>query len=828
MPIPSPADLFRKIFPVSRDKDKTPKKTDGSIGLYGLSKAGKTVFLSVLFREAVADARASRRFSLRTRHQETLREMLRNRDLLEGRSELGRPAFPPPTITQKLYHFDAILNRKHLYPFRTMDYKGEGLDWTRTSGSEETIEFLSGCDCLLFLYEPDEEMLNRGTDDVDILEPARFNRLQQFNTMIAKLRKDQGVKLNMPIALVITKADLLDGFDMISEQDTVLLGRQLLHAKFNDPETFIRRVLDQPHIKAHPPWARQVRKVLTALTLFWEEALHSAPTFQVFFVSATGGTEELKNERGEKEVVPPARLRPKGVLPPFFWVVDMVMTLRQVRILNRIAWRWLLPITFVLNLGIFYLNYTTLDTFLRDQVAQAEDAIRKGKFDGKGEFIRRNLKMQIFYRPLYNRWMTMDGAARIRTDLLKLAAYGDETNLPEIAKADESTRAASRLKTNIESELPKLKSDTPGLAADVEQTLASLDDELKQAIKATIRGNASKWGPEKAAVYIQTFVRQYAISPGFEEDALRYYDDFVSGKIRDDLDNQVRQITLMAMGNDVTRRDPLTTNLDTFVQKAATAGPTYAAQVEKVRNWQTMLSRVDNMSSQEAALHRADFPLLKALVDFRLENGEAGGPGSGGGVDGPSGGGSDAAYTELLDYLGEIDSSPSTYYSAGLQKARDYLRRTNGREEPSIAQNRAAANRWINAVDRWTRSGLDVHIRVARNIPFQGYYEIVGEGDAPQVNGPFNPGAEVKVKWQLETTTQGPGRLRLYFSPLGKAPQPSEYELLLREPYTVRVGVAELLEGRPVMVGSAATPVTIEITDRSGLPRLAANQPPHR
>lgn len=827
MPIPSPAEILRKLFPTGRDKDKTQRKSDGSIGLYGLSKAGKTVFLSVLFREAVANAIASRRFSLRTRHQETLREMLRNRDLLTGDSELGRPAFPPPTITQKLYHFDAILNRKHLYPFRTMDYKGEGLDWSRTSGSEETIEFLSGCDCLLFLYEPDDEMLNRDTDDVDITEPARFNRLQQFNTMIAKLRKDQDVKLNMPIALVITKADLLDGFDMIGEQDTVLLGPQLLHAKFNDPETFIRRVLDQPHIKAYPPWARQLRKVLTALTLFWEEALHSAPTFQVFFVSATGGTEELKNERGETEVVPPARLRPKGVLPPFFWVVDMVMTLRKVRRLNRLAWRWLLPITIVLNVGIFLLNFQKLDRVpegLGYRIKLAGDSVNKGTFDGKSSYVQKDLVLRFLYPSLYKRWMGMEVSAKISADLSKLTAYSNNSDLPDMGKTEEAKRAASLLKGFIDDNLKTLRSDRPDLAANVVRTRDSLDDALNQAIKRTIETNVRKWKPEIAHEKIKTLVRQYAFNPAeFENEAITYYEDVRSGRAHADLEGQFRQIKQIMMGSDVSSRDRLASSLDIFIQQGATAGPDYAAQVESATIWKATLARVDDMTLKDTALHKSYFPLLEAIVKFRPENEGPGatGPGEAGGG---SGGGGDAAYAELLGDLGEIEGRPSIYYSAGVQKARSYLVRTRDRSGPAIEQNRAAVDRWVRAVERWTRSGLDVRIRVTRAGPFRGYFQVIGEGESVRFKGPYQPGVETTVKWQLETTTGEPGKLRLYFSPEGRAPDPSEYERLLRSRATVLVGVAELLEGRPVVVGATETPVTIEVTDRSPLPRLEGDQ----
>lgn len=819
----SPGDLLRRVFPAPKKDAATAKDRVGSIGIYGLSKSGKTVYLAMLHREAAHNSANAARFRL-TAKDSTLTEMLRTKELLEGRSELGRPAFPPSTTATKYYTFDAFINRRHRYVFNTMDYKGEGLDWRRPEAGDETVAFLNKCSCLLFLYEPDREMLDLSSESVDPNEPERLNRLMMFNAMLASMRKDRDLRLDMPVALVITKADLLDGFEQLKEKDTTLLGNDLLYAKFADSETFIRKVLDQDHVKSNPPWARQLHKVLSALTIFWNEVLDQAPAFQVFFVSSTGGVDTIPNERGDKEVVPPARLRPKGVLNPAYWVVDMVTTMQRTRTLNRIIWRWLLPLTLVLQIGLGYLNYQFIG---REYHKQAEGFSRSAASIDRVHILQSPPWIYwLFYHPLYARHETLKTAVTLRNDLKVLAGYAGSAQLP--IKAPKPDKTVQFLTQDINNLLAEHGNELGDDAERIREFLRSLDDRMKDRIFSTITVSAQDWKAEAVNPTLDLLVASYGPPSAQGDEELKAamktaYDDAIASQNQMSVAAQWQAINQLVQRTNATDRYTLGPKLEQFIPRAE------GVQRDLAQRWLGALAK-DPISLEEARLlgpifeaiwtaKQAAQPPPGAVGGSRLEDGNArpaGPPGA------PVA--SDLELAGLIRFLDDSLVHPSVYYGAGSQRAERYLAKAKDTPPGLTRTEPRAVERWVAAVQAWRDSGLDIPIRVVDAGIYRYYYEVIGVGNGAQFRGPYAPGNVATVRWKLESPPGGAGNLRLFFSPSNRRPEASECDRILRSAATVRVGVAELLEHKPVLVGSPARSMTIEVVDLLLLPRLDAGK----
>lgn len=806
MTIPSPLAVLRKIFKPSGGRAKTPADKEGSIGLYGLSKVGKTVFLSVLFREATLDAWRSGRFKLLTRHQETLREMVRNRELLEGRSELGRPAFPPPTQVSRLFHFDAIVGKRRLFPFRTMDYKGEGLDWTRTSGSTETIEFLSSCHCLLFLYEPDEQMLDRGGSDLDVAEPERMRRIELFTTMIANLRKsDRKVKLNMPIGLLITKADLLEGFNSLSEEDTILLNRRLINAKFTDPQDFIAKVLQQPHIQNNGPWQRQVRRILTGLTLFWDEVLNSAPIFQVFFVSSTGGTDTITNERGEQEVVPLPAFRPKGVLAPFHWVVDMLETRQRARAWHHFTIRWVLIPTLVLQVFLAGLHLWMHEIDL----PRKENAIRNSP-TGTTFDTEKKWPYGVFFPGIHKRLVSMKAARTVENYLLELFARSARPQLDPPPTDKVMVNRPSEYKTwpsqTLYTEIRAFKKDVPELASNIDAALLRLDSTLRDAVYRTInKMRSSPLWKEDPIGRAKAVYDHFALDgPAGNQLAADWYNGIKVKREETQIGELRAAVDQLARSQNVADRVKLQSKLEQLQGRLEGASESVMPPEERQRiaELSLLLANVDGMSEAEAKAHEDNYPIIAAIVAAR--SGEAAG-------------GGDPEYLDLKTWMDSDGEDPVLYYDEGSRRARAYLTNTSDRADAETVRNRGTVDRWLRDITRWQTNGLIVTVRVTQAGIFPKFFEMRGTGSpSDQPRGPYSIGQDVEVLWTLsKPPLRGDKGVRLYFSPSGN--RPSESDLGKR---LVILGLRELLGGQPVSVGESGAIVKATLIGSGSLPVL--------
>src|SRR5262245_8083376 len=158
------------------------------IGIFGHRGVGKTTLLTMLYREAVggrlpglrlaaADARTADYLSEKILHLET-----------------GQPLPATLAETELRFHLYQAESRLELL---VKDYQGEHIELDR----EEPIrEFLKDCDAVWLC-------LDAGSLDV---ADARLRRQQEVERLIEDyLAQEPGRTMQRPVALVLTKADLL-------------------------------------------------------------------------------------------------------------------------------------------------------------------------------------------------------------------------------------------------------------------------------------------------------------------------------------------------------------------------------------------------------------------------------------------------------------------------------------------------------------------------------------------------------------------------------------------------------------------------------------------
>ncbi len=301
---------------------KAARPKERKIGIFGHTRAGKTVFLTMLWHQT----HGRRDFSLETDDYQTRQDMSRYYDLLAA-SE-----WPPPTATERLYRFTAVIDTTIRYPFESQDYQGESVSIDReVEAGREFLEYFEKCDCVFVLVDA-EDLVRKGEDAA----LRRRKKIDSFELMLAQLVEGTRNRLRIPVAVVVTKADLLDGFR--GEDQVALVGDDIRYSRYRGYESFVSAVLQQTHVAAHLPWRDQVNHVLQLLKPLIDYCLTKSPDLQVFFISSTGGVERVAGPEGQEVTRPPRELRAIGLERPFVWSVRLLMQKRRALIARRIKW----------------------------------------------------------------------------------------------------------------------------------------------------------------------------------------------------------------------------------------------------------------------------------------------------------------------------------------------------------------------------------------------------------------------------------------------------------------------------------------------------------
>jgi hypothetical protein len=382
---------FGKVFKVFKKGAKATSKRKGKgaaaaggfewpsgvrIGLYGHDNSGKTVYFTVLNEEC----KISRNLQISVTDNATAAEFLTNYRRIWGvgtKTDVGtvvdlreEKKFPDPTKGDKVLQFNAVVDRKKKIPVVTYDYNGQAVSISGEHElSEKVVDFMSGCDGVLFFYDP--KMLGS-----EARTQAHVASFVNFLEQLAPLNR----RLPIPVALVVTKADILPGFS--SESQTVLINAEDEHFFAEDYEVFLDRVLTSNKIASNSTWTGTVRDILVKLKEFLKVVVGRTLDFQIFFVSSTGQTpEKIGADVGRSIYAPPSKMSPVGIKEPFYWLLNSI---RRNRGVSRI--RTLAKYTTLLSLiwiGVFSLPCLYHFQFLLSRATQVEDNILRSHDNNK-------------------------------------------------------------------------------------------------------------------------------------------------------------------------------------------------------------------------------------------------------------------------------------------------------------------------------------------------------------------------------------------------------------------------------------------------------------
>jgi len=316
------------------------------IGIFGHKDTGKTVFLTSVY----AFSKDSSELQLLAMG-ETQAYLEENFNLMKGTGDdqitgekIASRRFPGPTSDDKKLRFSAQLGKTMNVSLEVMDYSGKNLYIDSSGGIPQNLaDFFEICDCVLFFIDP-EGINNEG-------ELTR--RLASFTRLIEQL-SGPGKRLNMPVGLVVTKADALTGFK--SGFQSTLIGNNAGYIKgqrFND---FLSSIVKQRYLADYPDWKNTLKALLTRFQSFFNPLIRRTLDYQVFFVSSIGGSShELMGESGEKGPIPPRDFRPLGVSKPIEWALGRIRSCRRAAVFNRIL-KWVVFASLLITIFVFFFN----------------------------------------------------------------------------------------------------------------------------------------------------------------------------------------------------------------------------------------------------------------------------------------------------------------------------------------------------------------------------------------------------------------------------------------------------------------------------------------
>ncbi|RKX26919.1 MAG: hypothetical protein DRP45_02300 [Candidatus Zixiibacteriota bacterium] len=372
------------------------------IGVYGHANSGKSVFFTVLnefckvskkLQIAISDTLTSGQL---LGHYRNIWGMGVTSDVGTMVDLRGEKKFPEATRGDKVLQFNAILDRDTKVPVVTLDYDGKAVSINEQSELKDKVtDFMSGCDGLLIFYDP--KMLGAELQTQELV--ASFTNVLE---LLAPLNK----RIPIPVALVVSKADILPGFS--EDEQTRLINPEDESFLSNDFEVFMEKVLSSPQVASNQAWSGTVRDILTKLREFFKVVVGRTLDFQLFFISCTGSTpEKIGTDIGRSIYAPPDKITPVGVQEPLYWLLRSVLKYRGI---SRV--RWLAKWATILSLAwitLFSIPYLYQFAFLHSQVISGEDAVLANHFEAGGSMSsltkRQINRISDPYRSYQNKWV---------------------------------------------------------------------------------------------------------------------------------------------------------------------------------------------------------------------------------------------------------------------------------------------------------------------------------------------------------------------------------------------------------------------------------------
>jgi hypothetical protein len=348
----SPMELIKKAFGIFKQKSAAPPKTadapfehdDNVVLVFGHSNAGKTVYFSVLYELL----KGNDDFKLSPLNNETASNLIENYNLMRGKllkiregrqvEVEGERKFPTMTSETRILKFGIDLSMRKGLEFYTVDYKGETLAIAEPGQlRQQFAKFFPFARAALFFI--DASVL-----DTDVL---LREQIAAFQTILHDLR-DCAPK-RVPVGIVITKADFLEGFSASNPAELIPSGASIY--KGRRKESFIRGLANVNRRRFGEVWAKSTERVSRTLGNLIDSISAYNLDFQFFFVSSTGAL--AKKPTGEIE--PPRELRPVGVPDPLMWAFRRIMFNKR-KAFWRYLTKWVIALCLMWIVGFSAIN----------------------------------------------------------------------------------------------------------------------------------------------------------------------------------------------------------------------------------------------------------------------------------------------------------------------------------------------------------------------------------------------------------------------------------------------------------------------------------------
>jgi hypothetical protein len=377
----SPMELIKKAFGIFKKKSAPPPKAadapfehdDNVVLVFGHSNAGKTVYFSVLYELLKGNAD----FKLSPLDNETAANLIENYNLMRGkllRIKDGRQVeiegerkFPTMTSETRILKFGLDMSVRKGVKFYTVDYKGETLSIAQPGElRKQFAKFFPFARAALFF-------LDASVLDTDVL---LREQIAAFQTILHDLR--DCVPKRLPVGIVITKADFLEGFSPANPVELLPSGAAVYKGRRKD--SFISGLSKVNSGRFGEVWTKTTERMARTLGNLVDSVSAYTLDFQVFFVSATGGM----GKAATGTVEPPRDIAPSGVADPLMWGFRRIMFNKR-----KAFWRYLVKWAFALSLmwvvafSLFniYHQYSLYDVLGRAETKLADELrSSNGKF----------------------------------------------------------------------------------------------------------------------------------------------------------------------------------------------------------------------------------------------------------------------------------------------------------------------------------------------------------------------------------------------------------------------------------------------------------------
>ncbi|MGB5108023.1 MAG: hypothetical protein WBP29_13885 [Candidatus Zixiibacteriota bacterium] len=340
----NPIGILKKAFGIFKKQsaaaapvkgaDAPFEHDDNVVLVFGHSNAGKTVYFSVLYELL----KGSAEYKLSPLNNETAAALIENFNLMRGKQlkikdgrqiEVeGERKFPTMTSETRILKFALDMSIRKGIKFYTVDYKGESLSIAEPGGlRKQFAKFFPYARAALFFI--DASVL-----DTDVL---LREQIAAFQTIINDLR--DCVSKKIPIGIVITKADFLDGFSPSNPVELIPANAAIHKGKGRD--AFIRGLASINERRFGEVWAKSCEKVTRTLGNLIDSMTSYNVDFQFFFVTATGGLEKVQTG-----VQPPREITPSGVPDPLIWSFQRILFNKRRQFWWRMT-KWVMALCFI-------------------------------------------------------------------------------------------------------------------------------------------------------------------------------------------------------------------------------------------------------------------------------------------------------------------------------------------------------------------------------------------------------------------------------------------------------------------------------------------------